>query len=152
MINLSPDDQVALVTYSGNAKVLLSPTLVARRSTLIKALQKVSVGGKSDPIQGFQLAYEMAQNQFTDGANNKIILITDGGFPIEKELPKLVEENAYKQIPLTVFYFGKNESQMQTRLSKLAKIGRGNYRHINKENASHFFLDGVLQTNKQRIP
>lgn len=142
---LKPSDQVALVTYSGNAKVLLSPTSVQEKATLIAALQKVQVSGKSDPIDGFQLAYEVAQQQFQEEANNRIVLITDGGFPIEGSLPKLVEENGYRKIPLCALYFGNNEAKMRDRLTRLANISKGTYGYIHPNNASVAFPHKVLR-------
>lgn len=127
---LSPSDYVSIITYSGNANIVLPATSVVEKNEILAALHSVSVKGESNPEEGFQLAYEEAVRGFRENGDNRVVMISDGGFEISESLRKLISENSLGKISLDAFYFGHSESVVKNRLNNLARLGNGVYAPI----------------------
>ncbi|MEZ4828451.1 MAG: VWA domain-containing protein [Bacteroidia bacterium] len=127
---LSPTDKVSIVTYSGYADVVLPLTLAAQKQEIVSALQRVEVKGQSKPDEGFVLAFKEAEKGFRDKGDNRVILISDGGFEISQAMKTLVAGRSVGGISLDAYYFGQNEPVVKSRLMHLAKLGNGHYAPI----------------------
>ncbi|MEZ4772426.1 MAG: VWA domain-containing protein [Bacteroidia bacterium] len=141
---LSPSDYVSIITYSGNANVVLPVTSVADKKEILAALHKVEVKGESKPDEGFMLAYKEAARGFLKNGDNRVVMISDGGFEISASLRKLIAENSVGKISLDAFYFGHSESVVRTRLSGLARLGNGTYAPIPAQGAPAVFSRYIL--------
>jgi secreted protein with Ig-like and vWFA domain len=120
--------------YSGKAKVLLPSTSFKEEEKIKKVINELTSSGKTDGNAGLKLAYKVADENYLRGGNNRIILATDGEFPVNEEIRKSIEKFSKEDIFLTVFNFGKQNNASQN-LKKLSELGKGNYTYINKENA-----------------
>ena len=58
---LSPEDQVAIVTYAGSAGQVLAPTSASERATILGAWENLSAGGSTAGQAGLQQAYSVAE-------------------------------------------------------------------------------------------
>ena len=130
---LRDNDRVAIVTYAGEAGVALQSTAGSEKAKIKAAIDKLGAGGSTAGAAGINTAYEIAQENFIEGGNNRIILGTDGDFNVgissQEELIKLIEKKRDKGIYLTVLGVGTgnlNESMME----QLADHGNGNYEYI----------------------
>lgn len=141
---LKPGDRVSLVTYSGEAEVVLPATPASESVEILRALQTVKVGGESKAELGFSLAYEQATKNFIASGNNRVIIVSDGGFEIEQPLPKMVETHAFRSISLDAFYFGQNDQAVRSRLTNLAELGEGIYAPIQAEKAHTQLVEKIL--------
>lgn len=126
--SLHPDDTVSIVTYAGHTGVVLEPTKVSQRSTIINAMNNLRAGGGTAGAAGIRLAYDMAEQNFDEGAVNRVLLATDGDFNVgitnRDELKSYIENKRDKGIFLSVLGFGMgnyNDHLMQT----LAQNGNG---------------------------
>ena len=126
--SLHPDDTVSIVTYAGHTGVVLEPTKVSQRSTIISAMNNLRAGGGTAGAAGIRLAYDMAEQNFDEGAVNRVLLATDGDFNVgitnRDELKSYIENKREKGIFLSVLGFGMgnyNDHLMQT----LAQNGNG---------------------------
>jgi Ca-activated chloride channel homolog len=128
------EDKVAIVVYSGKAKVLLPPTSFKEEEKIKKVINELTSSGKTDGNAGLKLAYKVADGNYLRGGNNRIILATDGEFPVSEEIRESIEKFSKEDIFLTVFNFGKQNNASQN-LKKLSDLGKGNYTYINKTNA-----------------
>ncbi len=145
---MRPEDEVAIVTYSGSAKLVLSPISSKKKNQIFMALDSLKPKGKSDILEGFTLASKTAGMNFIPNGNNKIIIATDGAYENEKALSKIVKETAKDNIQLSVLYYSKKVNpEDQNRLLKLAKMGKGNFRHIQQNNSNESML---LEAQKVR--
>lgn len=133
---LSPKDRVAMVVYAGASGLALPSTSVDRKSEIIAALDRLEAGGSTNGGQGIQLAYRIAQDNFIQGGNNRVILATDGDFNVgltgDDELVRLIENKRNSGVFLSVLGFGTgnyNDSMME----KLADKGNGNYAYIDSQ-------------------
>lgn len=135
------EDRISIVSYSGNAKLVLTPTSALRTDEITQAIENLRSGGMTHFRQGMRIAYQAAQDHFIEGGNNRIILATDGAFRITPATLRKVQRKSDREIPLSVFFLGKKMAQKTSlRLEELAKAGEGNFAHITDETA-----DGALR-------
>src|SRR6185436_5457288 len=83
--------------------------------------------------EGIELAYRIAQENFLESGNNRVILATDGDFNVgvsnRKELEKLIEKKRRSGIFLSVLGVGDSNYQ-DARMEMLADKGNGNYAYL----------------------
>ncbi|MDX2248790.1 MAG: VWA domain-containing protein [Bacteroidia bacterium] len=138
---MRPEDQVAIVTYSGDAEIVLNATSAANKTTILQAIRDLRSSGGTNIRKGIRQAYKVAENHFIPGGNNRIILASDGAFELTPATSRLVEEMSLQNIQLSVFLFGKNEApRTEEQLEHLAGLGGGNYFHVTSENANEVLL------------
>ncbi len=130
---LSDKDRVAIVVYAGASGLALPSTSADDKPAIIAALDNLEAGGSTNGGQGIRLAYQVAQDNFIENGNNRVILATDGDFNVgltgDNELVSMIEQKRQSNIFLSVLGFGTgnlNDSMME----KLADKGNGNYAYI----------------------
>ncbi|PTX21495.1 Ca-activated chloride channel family protein [Pontibacter mucosus] len=138
---LRPQDKVAIVVYAGAAGLVLPSTPGNQKEKIWQALDKLEAGGSTAGGAGINLAYQVAQEQFMKGGNNRVILATDGDFNVgvssDGALNRLIEEKRETGIFLTVLGFGTGNLK-DSRMEQLADKGNGNYAYI----------DNILEAKK----
>ncbi len=132
---LSDKDRIAIVTYAGQAGVLLESTSGSNKTRIKNAIDQLGAGGSTAGAQGIITAYEIADQNFIEGGNNRVILGSDGDFNVgiskTEDLVKLIEEKRESGIFLTVLGVGRgnlNDAMME----QLANNGNGNYEYLDK--------------------
>ena len=75
---LRPADRVALVCYSTEAEVLLEPTPVSERATILAAVDELAPRESTNAAAGLALGYDVALSMRTEGRMNRVVLISDG--------------------------------------------------------------------------
>ncbi|MHA6286981.1 vWA domain-containing protein [Maricaulis sp. CAU 1757] len=125
---LEPDDTVALVVYAGAAGAVLEPTPARERTTIHRALDRLSAGGSTAGGAGLALAYDLAERNFDPEAVNRVMLLTDGDFNVgvtqDERLEDFVARKRDSGIYLSVMGFGRgnyNDRMMQV----IAQAGNG---------------------------
>ncbi|MCP4584204.1 MAG: VWA domain-containing protein [candidate division Zixibacteria bacterium] len=138
---LRPQDRVAIVVYASASGMVLGSTSGNRKKDILGAIDRLRSGGSTAGGAGISLAYDIAQNNFIKGGNNRVILATDGDFNVgmtnNDRLVKLIEEKSERGIFLTVLGFGKGNLKDE-RMETLADKGNGNYAYI----------DNILEAKK----
>lgn len=129
-----PEDEVAIVIYSGKAHVLLEPTPGNQIDKISQTIDQLKSDGGTDGNAGLKLAYKVADKNYKRGGNNRVILATDGEFPISSQVYDLVEKGAREDIYLTVFSYSPKAS-ITSNLQKLSERGKGRFEHITPENS-----------------
>ena len=131
--NLRDQDRIAIVTYAGEAGVLLESTYGDEKDKIKSAIDKLGAGGSTAGAAGITTAYEIAQANFITNGNNRVILGTDGDFNVgpssTDDLVKLIEEKRESGIYLTVLGVGEgnlNDYMME----QVANKGNGNYEYV----------------------
>jgi Ca-activated chloride channel family protein len=137
-------DRIAIVTYAGSAGVVLESTPGDEKTKIKKAIQKLGSGGSTAGAEGIITAYEIAQEHFITGGNNRIIIGTDGDFNVgassQEELVSLIEEKRELGIFLTVLGVGTGNLN-DGMLEQIADNGNGTYEYIdNLEQAKKVFV------------
>ena len=138
---LTENDRVSIVTYAGNAGLVLPPTTGDQKKNILAAIESLTPGGSTHGSAGIALAYEQAREHFIAGGSNRVILATDGdlnvGVTSTAALIDLIKEKAAGGTFLTVLGFGEGNLQDE-KMEALADNGNGVYAYI----------DGVREARK----
>ena len=130
---MGEDDQIAIVTYAGEAGLKLNSTSGSQRNVIQQAIDSLSSGGSTNGAAGIQIAYDTAIGSFIKGGANRVILCTDGDFNVgvsdDNTLVEIIQEKAASGVFLSVFGFGMGNLK-DAKLEKLADKGNGNYGYI----------------------
>lgn len=151
--NLGEDDRVSIVTYAGSDTVVLSGTPGSEQYTINEALSGLTADGCTNGGDAIITAYELAEKNYIDGGNNRVILATDGdmnvGLTSESDLVDLITEEKESGIFLSVLGFGADNLK-DNKLEALADNGDGIYAFIDSAyEAKKVLVDemgGTLQT------
>jgi len=130
---LASTDKVAIVTYAGSAGVVLESTSGDNKTAIKNAIDALGSGGSTAGAEGIITAYEIVQQNFIDGGNNRIIIGTDGDFNVgpssQEELITLIEEKRDFGIFLTVLGVGRGNLN-DAALEQIANNGNGTFEYI----------------------
>ncbi len=130
---LRPQDRIAIVVYAGAAGLVLPSTPGSDKETILHALNSLEAGGSTAGGAGIRLAYQVAQENFIDGGNNRIVLATDGDFNVgassDSEMIRLIERKREQGTFLTVLGFGSGNLK-DSKMEQIANHGNGNYAYI----------------------
>ncbi len=139
--NLSKKDRVSIVTYASEDRIVLDGVRGDKTKEIQNALNGLQAGGGTHGSRGIEAAYELAEENYIKGGNNRIILATDGdlniGMTTEEELEDLITEKKESGIFLSVLGFGTGNIK-DNKMEILADKGNGNYAYI----------DGLREANK----
>ena len=90
-------------------------------------------GGSTNGEAGIKRAYQIAEANFVEGGNNRVIIASDGdmnvGISSPDDLEKLIEEKKESGVFLSVLGFGTGNYK-DDRMERLADCGNGNYSYI----------------------
>jgi Ca-activated chloride channel family protein len=140
---LSPSDEVAIVQFGGQARLVLDHTPVSRKGELLAAIQSLQAGGPTQFDQGLALGYRVATDGFRAGDSNRILILSDGVANVGELTPeailKQVAENRKKGIYLSVLGFGAGAYDDDL-LEQLADRGDGMYAYIDTEDEARLLL------------
>lgn len=130
---LRPEDKISIVVYAGAAGVVLPSTSGNKKDEIIAALERLQAGGSTAGGAGIKLAYGIAEENFVENGNNRVILATDGDFNVgsssNAEMERLIEEKRESGVFLTVLGFGMGNYK-DDKMEILADKGNGNYAYI----------------------
>ena len=153
--SMNEEDRISIVTYAGDSRTAIDSAVCDEwgKADIMFALRLLEAGGGTNGEGGIERAYELAEKNFDETANNRVILLTDGDFNVgavdESTLVDMVREKADGKIFLSVMGFGDgnyNDVMGET----LADKGNGNYSYIDsKAEAERVMgedLTGVLET------
>ena len=131
--NLTEKDKVSIVTYAGEDEIVLDGVSGKETGRIKKALNTLEAGGGTYGSKGIETAYGIAEANYIEGGNNRIILATDGdlniGLTSEEELEELITEKKESGIFLSVLGFGTGNIK-DNKMETLADNGNGNYAYI----------------------
>lgn len=130
---LHEDDRVSIVTYAGDNQVVADSVPGSEHGVLVDHLRSLRAGGSTGGADGLRTAYELAEENFVEGGNNRVILATDGDFNVgpstPEELTDLVEAERESGIYVSVLGFGMDNLKDST-MEAIADHGNGNYAYI----------------------
>ena len=130
---LAPEDRVAIVAYAGSAGVVLPPTEVAERATILASLEHLHAGGSTAGAEGIRQAYRLAEQHRVEDGVNRVILATDGDFNVgitdPDELEHYIARKRAGGVFLSVLGFGMGNYD-DALMQRLAQNGNGNAAYI----------------------
>lgn len=133
VLQMLPQDRIALVVYAGSAGLVLPPTSGAEKATILAALDRLDAGGSTNGGAGIELAYRIARAAKIDGGVNRVVLATDGDFNVGTVDPAALETFVAEQrthgIALSTLGFGQGNYN-DAMAEQLANVGDGNHAYI----------------------
>ncbi len=133
---MRPRDRVAIVVYATRTGLALPPTSGELKSEILFALDRLEAGGGTAGGAGLRLAYEVARENFSPEANNRVILASDGDFNVgpssDAEMIRLVREERDSGVFLSVLGFGTGNLK-DAKMERLANHGNGGYAYVDGE-------------------
>jgi len=147
---LRPDDVVAVVVYGSQARTILEPTPASNHTAIMNAIYSLSTEGATNAEAGLLLGYEHAMRAYNPGANNRVILCSDGvanvGATGPDEILARVRGYVEEGIYLTTVGVGMGNFN-DVLLEQLADDGNGNYAYIDDmDEAERLFVDNLTST------
>lgn len=135
--NLKEGDKISIVTYSGKEEVLIdNADGFNDKNKILSAVKKLNANGCTNGESGINKAYELAEKNFIEGGNNRIIMATDGdlnvGISSKEELTDLIKKKRESGVYLSVIGVGSGNLK-DSNLESLADNGDGNYSYIDNE-------------------
>ncbi len=131
--NLTVNDKISIVTYANSSRTVIDGIPGNEKDTILEGLYSINAGGGTNGEGGIERAYELAEEYFIKGGNNRVIIATDGdlniGASTGEELTELIESKRDKGIYLSVLGFGTGNLNDEN-LEALADNGNGNYGYI----------------------
>jgi Ca-activated chloride channel family protein len=149
---LRSTDQVGIVVYSTQARIVLQPTPTSESSVIMAAVNSLHPEDSTNAEAGLRLGYQMASRAFRSDAINRVILCSDGvanvGQTGPDEILREIKEYAGRDITLSTVGVGMGNYN-DVLLEQLADKGNGNYAYVDTmEQAHRVFvqnLTGMLQ-------
>jgi Ca-activated chloride channel family protein len=128
---LRSDDRIGIVTYAGQAGVVLAPTNDV--AAIRQAIAHLTPQGSTAGAAGIQTAYDLARSARIESGINRILLATDGDFNVgvidPAQLQTMIETERESGIGLTILGFGSgnyNDALME----RLSNAGDGHAYYI----------------------
>ena len=130
---LDGEDTISIVTYAGSEEVVAEGVSGDRKEEILEAINALEAWGSTWGEGGITKAYEIAEKNYIEGGNNRVILCTDGDFNVgissEAGLKDLISAKKESGVFFSCLGFGGgnyNDTTMET----LADNGNGNYFYI----------------------
>jgi len=137
--NLGPGDTVALATYAGRVARVLEPTEATERASIHAAIDALRSGGSTAMSSGIDLAYEMADDAFEEGAENRVVILSDGDANVGsvgwEAMLRQIKGFADQGITLSTIGFGQGNYR-DTLMEQLANKGDGNNFYVDSQKES----------------
>lgn len=147
---LYAEDTVSIVVYGSEARIILFPTSGAERGLILEAIYSLQPEGATNAEAGLLLGYQMAYEMFRPGANNRVILCSDGVANVGNTGPEQILESirgyAETGISLTTVGFGMGNFN-DILMEQLADNGDGHYAYVDDLDEAHrLFVEDLTST------
>lgn len=132
---LKESDYISIVTYAGEVSTVLNGAACSdeNKAGVKQAINSLTAYGETNGSGGLERAYGIARDNFIEGGNNRVILISDGdfnaGYTDTDALETLIGGYAESGVHLSVLGVGMGNLRDDI-LETLALKGNGNYAYL----------------------
>lgn len=143
------EDKISVISYADKASLILNGVSALQDEEIKFKIDSLSSSGQSDIIAGLQMGLKVADDNFKESSNNRIILTTDGdlSFDKQKELKEVLLKNKNKNVVISIFLFN-NSSTYFDQLNAIAQELGASVIVVNKANIESVLLN-ELRAKKQ---
>jgi len=131
--SLRPTDRIGIVVYGSSARVVLPPTPVDARRSILRAIDALQPEGSTNAEAGLRVAYDLAEEHAQPGAINRLILCSDGVANVGNTAAESILQHAEDGVSLSTFGFGMGNYN-DVLMEQLANRGDGSYAYIDTMN------------------
>lgn len=129
---LRAEDNMGIVTYATDTRVLLSSTSGMDKESIKAQVSALKASGMTAGGEGIKLGYKEALRSFKKDGVNQIIVITDGAFNRNSDdYKKYIRKYRRKGINMSVVGIRNSENDADEMMES-ARLGGGNYVPIYK--------------------
>ena len=148
---LTAADNLAVVAYSTEARVVLQPVSGSDRNTILNAVYGLYPENSTNAEAGLQLGYQMAQLMYRPAAVNRVILLSDGVANVGATGPGAILESigaAARDYGIKLTSVGVGMGNFNdVLLEQLADQGDGNYAYVDDlDEARKLFVEKLVST------
>lgn len=133
---LDSNDTISIVKFSNDAAVVLPPTSARHRDLIESAIHPLQPEGSTNTESGLRMGYAQASAALTKGAQNRVVLLTDGvanvGITDPNALVSLVETSRRQGVMLNTIGVGM-DNHNDNLLEQLADKGDGLCNYVDDE-------------------
>ena len=143
--SLRPDDTVSVVGFDDQVELVLPPTHVEEKETILASLDRLTPRGSTNLADGLRLGYEQARLAYRPGGVNVVVLCSDGvanvGMTGPDGITATIAEEGRNGIHLATVGYGMGNYNDHL-MEQLADQGDGFYRYVDSyEEAEHVYVD-----------
>ncbi len=147
---LGEGDRVGIVVYGSDARTVLEPVDASRRELILDAVDRLRPEGSTNAAAGLDEGYDMARRHFRDGANNRLVLCSDGVANVAQTAADDILARARREsdrgIYLSAVGFGMGNYN-DVLMERLADSGDGNYAYVDRaDEAERVFRENLTAT------
>ncbi len=154
VVRLNANDIVTVVTFTDTASLVLPPTRGDQQQTILNAIYPLQPQYSTNVEDGLNLGYYYAMQSYRAGAENRVVLCSDGVANVGVVDPQglLNEVHGYVSEGVRLSSYGVGMGNFNdVLLEQLADNGDGSYAYIDDiDEANKLFVDG-LTTSLQVI-
>lgn len=148
---LRPEDSVAIIAYSTEARLVLEPTSGAYRDAILRAIDPLYPEASTNAEAGLRLGYQMAERMYRPGETNRVLLLSDGVANVGATGPEAILESIgwyAKEYGITLTSVGVGMGNFNdVLLEQLADRGDGNYAYVDDLTEAHkVFVEDLVST------
>jgi len=130
---LNKNDVISIVTYASGSEVAADSIRGSETGKLSRIIDRLNAGGSTAGADGLRLAYDLAEKNYIESGNNRVILATDGDFNVGTSsvdgLTELITRERGSGVSISVLGFGMGNLKDDT-MKTIAGNGNGNYAYI----------------------
>jgi Ca-activated chloride channel family protein len=147
---LREDDQVGIVIYADEARLVLAPTPASEQQTILSAIDGLRSEGSTYAEAGLMLGYNVARQHLRQDGINRVILLSDGVANVGETGPdqilQTIRQGVEDGVTLSTIGFGMG-SFNDVLMEQLANDGNGNYFYVdNLREARRVFVNNLTST------
>ena len=147
---LRPTDQVGIVVYGSEGRVLLRPTSGQNKEAIMEAVNRLAPSGSTFVEEGLRLAYEMAVPRVQPGRITRVLLLSDGvgnvGHTGSDSILEQIRGHVEEGVTLTTVGFGMGNYN-DILMERLANDGNGTYHYVDTlTEAQRIFVENLTGT------
>jgi Mg-chelatase subunit ChlD len=145
-------DKVSLISYASDTKLLLNGVTGADKDLLMKESGELMAAGMTSGAKAFEAAYLQAREQFIQGGNNHVFVVTDGAFRSgdNNRIITMAKENGERGIETSIIGILPKGIALES-LGKVAEAGGGNAFELRTlEEAETLLKHAVIEKSRLR--
>ena len=147
---LRPTDEVGIVVYGSQGRILLEPTSGANKGAIMEAIDALRPEGATNAAEGLVLGYAMAANEVESERITRVILLSDGvanvGNTGSGSILNLIKGYVEEGVTLSTVGFGMGNYN-DILMEQLANDGNGTYAYVDTlSEARRIFVENLTGT------
>lgn len=147
---LRATDYLSIVTYSGEAEVILPPTSGVNKKEIEESINNIQADGGTHAVKGIKKAIQVGKSNFIADGNNQIFLASDGAFSLgrSQSVRRKIQSTAREGLSITVLGI-KNAKWTDKSLKEIAQLGEGSLIKVKSLNDAIKVLETVKEKSSR---